>query len=161
MMKIYKKYSLNNVVLIAWVPNKIKLVSWADSSHYITERLSLLKDNAVQGLLLVFILLSLFLNIKLAFWVAMGIPISVAGALAVMGSDWVGYSLNDITTFGLIIALGILVDDAVVVGESVFEERSKIKDPIKNNTNVKMIVQSSSQVDHPRSNAHHSQTIRM
>jgi len=117
------------------LPNKIKLVSWADSSHYITERLSLLKDNAVQGLLLVFILLSLFLNIKLAFWVAMGIPISVAGALAVMGSDWVGYSLNDITTFGLIIALGILVDDAVVVGESVFEERSKIKDPIKGTEN--------------------------
>jgi multidrug efflux pump subunit AcrB len=117
------------------LPNEIKLVSWADSSHYITERLSLLKDNAVQGLLLVFILLSLFLNIKLAFWVAMGIPISVAGALAVMGSDWVGYSLNDITTFGLIIALGILVDDAVVVGESVFEERSKIKDPIKGTEN--------------------------
>lgn len=113
------------------LPQGIKLVSWADTSHYITERLSLLKDNAVQGLLLVFILLSLFLNIKLAFWVAMGIPISIAGALAVMGSDWVEYSLNDITTFGLIIALGILVDDAVVVGESVFEERGKIKDPIE------------------------------
>ncbi|MFT6152770.1 MAG: multidrug efflux pump subunit AcrB [Bermanella sp.] len=117
------------------LPKGIELVSWADTSHYITERLSLLKDNAVQGLLLVFILLSLFLNIKLAFWVAMGIPISVAGALAVMGSDWVGYSLNDITTFGLIIALGILVDDAVVVGESVFEERGKIKDPIKGTEN--------------------------
>lgn len=117
------------------LPNEIKLVSWADSSHYITERLSLLKNNAVQGLLLVFILLSLFLNIKLAFWVAMGIPISVAGALTVMGSDWVGYSLNDITTFGLIIALGVLVDDAVVVGESVFEERSKTKDPIKGTEN--------------------------
>ncbi len=113
------------------IPNEINLVSWADSSHYITERLTLLKDNAVQGLLLVFVLLALFLNIKLAFWVAMGIPISIAGALSVMGSHWVGYSLNDITTFGLIIALGILVDDAVVVGESVFEERSKMKDPIK------------------------------
>jgi multidrug efflux pump subunit AcrB len=117
------------------LPKGIELVSWADTSHYITERLSLLKDNAVQGLLLVFILLSLFLNIKLAFWVAMGIPISVSGALAVMGSDWVGYSLNDITTFGLIIALGILVDDAVVIGESVFEERGKIKDPIKGTEN--------------------------
>jgi multidrug efflux pump subunit AcrB len=123
------KYSLIQQRLT--LPQGIKLVSWADTSHYITERLSLLKDNAVQGLLLVFILLSLFLNIKLAFWVAMGIPISVAGALAVMGSNWVGYSLNDITTFGLIIALGILVDDAVVVGESVFEERKKIKDPIE------------------------------
>ncbi|AWX99865.1 multidrug transporter [Marinomonas primoryensis] len=117
------------------LPNEIKLVSWADSSHYITERLDLLKDNAVQGLLLVFILLALFLNIKLAFWVAVGIPISVAGALAVMGSNWVGYSLNDITTFGLIIALGILVDDAIVVGESVFEERKKIKNPIKGTEN--------------------------
>ncbi len=112
------------------LPSNVNLVSWADSSHYISERLTLLKDNAVQGLLLVFLLLSLFLNIKLAFWVAMGIPISIAGALAVMGSNWVGYSLNDITTFGLIIALGILVDDAVVVGESVFEERSKNPDPI-------------------------------
>jgi multidrug efflux pump subunit AcrB len=117
------------------LPKEIELVSWGDTSHYITERLSLLKDNAVQGLLLVFVLLSLFLNIKLAFWVAMGIPISVAGALAVMGSDWVGYSLNDITTFGLIIALGILVDDAVVVGESVFEERGKTKDSIKGTEN--------------------------
>ncbi len=113
------------------LPKGVNLVSWADSSYYISERLSLLKDNAVQGLLLVFILLSLFLNIKLAFWVAMGIPISIAGALAVMGSNWVGYSLNDITTFGLIIALGILVDDAVIVGESVFEERSKTSDAIK------------------------------
>ena len=113
------------------LPAGIELVAWADSSHYISERLTLLKDNAVQGLLLVFVLLALFLNIKLAFWVAMGIPISIAGALALMGSDWVGYSLNDITTFGLIIALGILVDDAVVVGESVFEERTKIEDPEK------------------------------
>ncbi len=113
------------------LPAGVEIVSWADSSLYISERLSLLKDNAVQGLLLVFVLLALFLNIKLAFWVAMGIPVAIAGALAVMGSDWVAFSLNDITTFGLIIALGILVDDAVVVGESVFEERAKNSDPVK------------------------------
>ncbi len=113
------------------LPAGIELVSWADSSHYISERLSLLKDNALQGLLLVFVLLAVFLNIKLAFWVAMGIPVSIAGALALMGSDWIGYSLNDITTFGLIIALGILVDDAVVVGESVFEERTHTQDAEK------------------------------
>ncbi|MFC3150600.1 efflux RND transporter permease subunit [Litoribrevibacter euphylliae] len=117
------------------LPDGVFIDSWADSSGYISERLTLLKDNAIQGLLLVFVLLALFLNIKLAFWVAMGIPISIAGALAVMGSDWVGFSLNDITTFGLIIALGILVDDAVVVGESVFETRtnhhkSNDRDPI-------------------------------
>ena len=113
------------------LPPDVSLVSWADSSHYITDRLELLKNNAIQGLMLVFVLLAIFLNLKLAFWVAMGIPISIAGALAVMGSDLVGYSLNDITTFGLIIALGILVDDAVVVGESIFTARKEIHDPIK------------------------------
>lgn len=111
------------------MPPEVTLSIWADSSQYISERLNLLNRNALQGLLLVFILLALFLNLKLAFWVAMGIPISVFGALAVMGSKWVDYSLNDITTFGLIIALGILVDDAVVVGESVYAERRLDKDP--------------------------------
>lgn len=109
------------------LPPEVTLSVWADSSHYIAERLKLLKNNALQGLVLVFVLLALFLNFKLAFWVALGIPISVAGAMAVMGSRWVDYSLNDITTFGLIIALGILVDDAVVVGESIFQERRKYK----------------------------------
>ncbi len=113
------------------VPPEVKLTVWADSSHYISDRLDLLKNNALQGLLLVFILLALFLNLKLAFWVAMGIPISIAGAMAVMGSQWVDYSLNDITTFGFIIALGILVDDAVVVGESVFEERKHYRDVVE------------------------------
>ena len=113
------------------LPPELKLSVWADWSHYITERLNLLKNSALQGLVLVFALLALFLNLKLAFWVAMGIPISVTGALAVMGSKWMDYSVNDITTFGLIIALGILVDDAVIVGESVFTERRHCHDPIK------------------------------
>ncbi|MCK5923182.1 MAG: efflux RND transporter permease subunit, partial [Methylococcales bacterium] len=112
------------------LPDTIKLSVWADSSGYISERLKLLQGNALQGLLLVFVLLALFLNLRLAFWVAMGIPVSVAGALAVMGSSWMDYSLNDITTFGLILALGILVDDAVVVGESVFEARARNPDPL-------------------------------
>jgi len=109
----------------------VKLTIWGDSSEYIQERLDLLKDNAISGLIIVTILLSLFLNVKLAFWVAMGIPISIAGTVAVMGTTWIDYSLNDITTLGMIIALGILVDDAVIVGESVFEERKRISDPKK------------------------------
>ena len=112
------------------LPQEVKLSVWADSSDYIADRLNLLKTNAFQGLILVFALLALFLDLKLAFWVAMGVPVSVAGALAVMGSRWVDYSLNDITTFGLIIALGILVDDAVVIGESVFAERRENIDPV-------------------------------
>jgi multidrug efflux pump subunit AcrB len=112
------------------LPSRVQATVWGDSASYISDRLSLLSSNGVQGLLLVLLILSVFLNVRLAFWVAMGIPISVMGALAVAGSKWVDYSLNDVTTFGLIIALGILVDDAVVVGESVYEERLKTKDPI-------------------------------
>ena len=107
------------------LPPQVQAEVWGDSAGYIADRLALLRTNGVQGLLLVTLMLSVFLNVRLAFWVAMGIPISVMGALAVAGSKWVDYSLNDVTTFGLIIALGILVDDAVVVGESVFEERRK------------------------------------
>lgn len=112
------------------LPDQVEVTIWGEASTYISERLSLLTANGVQGLLLVALLLALFLDLRLAFWVAMGIPISVMGALAVAGTKWVDYSLNDVTTFGLIIALGILVDDAVVVGESVFEERQRQPNPI-------------------------------
>ena len=112
------------------LPPNANITIWGDSSNYIAERLKLLSSNGVQGLLLVLLILSIFLDVRLAFWVAMGIPVALMGALAVAGSKWVDYSLNDVTTFGLIIVLGILVDDAVVVGESVFEERQRIPDPI-------------------------------
>jgi multidrug efflux pump subunit AcrB len=113
------------------LPTNVSIAVWGDSAGYISDRLALLRSNGVQGLILVMLMLSIFLNVRLAFWVAMGIPISVMGALAVAGTRWVDYSLNDVTTFGLIIALGILVDDAVVVGESVYEERRNGGDPIK------------------------------
>lgn len=113
------------------LPQGVEIDIWADQSVYISDRLSLLKSNAVQGLALVFILLALFLNIKLAFWVALGVVISIAGTLAMMGWGRLDYSLNDVTTFGMIITLGILVDDAVIVGESVFSQRGKIKDRIQ------------------------------
>ncbi len=109
--------------LLKTFPNNVHIDVWTDQSHYIQDRLQLLQTNALYGLLIVFILLALFLNARVAFWVAVGIPISLAGTLAVMGMNQVGYSLNDITTFGFILVLGILVDDAVVVGESVHYER--------------------------------------
>ncbi len=113
------------------LPANVEITVWGDSSGYISDRLEMLGNNGLQGLVLVIIVLSLFLNVRLAFWVAMGIPISIMGALAVAGSKFVDYSLNDVTTFGLIIVLGILVDDAVVIGESVYEERRTSRDPIK------------------------------
>ena len=113
------------------LPQEMKIDIWGETSIYMKARLSLLATNAWQGLLIVFVLLALFLNFRLAFWVAMGIPISLAGTLVLMGDRFLGYSLNDITTFGMIVVLGILVDDAIVVGESVFETRGKVKDPIE------------------------------
>nr|WP_319393942.1 efflux RND transporter permease subunit [uncultured Desulfobacter sp.] len=112
------------------LPKGIKIDIWAEQATYMKDRLKLLASNAWQGLLIVFVLLALFLNVKLAVWVAMGIPISLAGALSLMGERFLNYSLNDITTFGMIIVLGILVDDAIVVGESVFDARRQNPDPV-------------------------------
>jgi multidrug efflux pump subunit AcrB len=79
--------------------------------------------NAFQGLLLVFLVLSLFLRPSLAIWVAIGLPISFMGAFATMGL--VGASINLVSLFAFIVVLGILVDDAIVVGESVYTLGSK------------------------------------
>lgn len=113
------------------LPAGIELDIWGEYALYMKDRLALLTTNAWQGLLMVFILLALFLQFRLAFWVAMGIPISIAGTLMLMGDHFLGYSLNDITTFGMIVVLGILVDDAIVVGESVFDSRHTLADPIE------------------------------
>ncbi len=117
------------------LPEGIGVDIWGEYSVYMKDRLQLLATNAWQGLLIVFGLLAVFLNFRLAFWVAMGIPISVAGTLIVMGDRFLGHSLNDITTFGMIVVLGILVDDAIVVGESVFDARRKEGDAIKGTIN--------------------------
>lgn len=107
------------------LPEGMALDSWGDMSVYIEARLALLRSSAAQGLLLVFGVLALFLDLRLAFWVAAGIPIALGGAMLVLGPLGLDQSLNDITTFGLLIVLGILVDDAVVVGESVFEAKRR------------------------------------
>jgi len=107
------------------LPQNMHLDVMADMSPYIEEQLDLLSTNAWQGLLIVLFLLALFLEARLAFWVALGIPVSVAGAVALMGLPSLDYSINDITLFGMILVLGILVDDAVVVGESIHQARQQ------------------------------------
>lgn len=84
-------------------------------SEQITQRIELLLKNGFQGLVLVVVLLFLFLNARTAFWVAMGIPTAMAAALSVMYLG--GMTLNMISIFALILTLGIVVDDAIVVGE--------------------------------------------
>lgn len=105
------------------LPEQIQIAFWNDSSHYINERLGLLLDNSLMGIILVMLMLSLLLNVRVAFWVGAGLPVIFAGAMLLLGPYFANLSLNEITTFGFIIALGIVVDDAVVVGESIYAER--------------------------------------
>lgn len=110
-----------------WLPEGVELTSWYDESLIIRDRLSLMSKNALSGITLVLIMLALFLNLRVAAWVALGIPISFAGAFLVMGPSFLNYSLNELTTFGFIVVLGIVVDDAIVIGESIYSEKEKLK----------------------------------
>ncbi|MEA3408983.1 MAG: efflux RND transporter permease subunit, partial [Candidatus Eisenbacteria bacterium] len=92
------------------------------SANY-EQRLRLLLKNAFLGLVLVLIVLGLFLNMRLAFWVTMGIPVSFLGGLLLMPA--IGVTINMITMFAFIIALGIVVDDAIVAGENIYEYRRR------------------------------------
>ncbi|WP_245555018.1 efflux RND transporter permease subunit [Geopsychrobacter electrodiphilus] len=108
------------------LPASVKLATWNDTSEVFQSRMSLLQKNALYGLTLVFIILGLFLEIRLALWVMLGIPISFFGTLFLM--PFLGVSINMISLFAFILALGILVDDAIVVGENIYEHRQSGKD---------------------------------
>ena len=122
------------------LPANVTLGTWYDRSEAINQRLELMVTNAITGVLLVFILLAIFLNVTVAFWVAMGLPFIFFGTLFFMGTENIGLTLNMFTTFGFIMALGIVVDDAVVVGESVYTVRSKEGDIIGNTIKGTMLV---------------------
>ena len=98
---------------------------WGDSSVNVNDRLQLLIKNGLQGLILVFLVLALFLEIRLAFWVSLGIPISVLGACAVLWQ--LDQTLNMLSMFSFLIALGIVVDDAIVIGENIYAHREQGK----------------------------------
>ena len=103
------------------LPPSVKLGIWNDTSELLKSRMDLLIKNALIGLVLVFLILGLFLEIRLALWVMLGIPISFLGAMFLMPS--MDVSINMISLFAFIMALGIVVDDAIVVGENVFDHR--------------------------------------
>ncbi len=107
----------------ASLPNNVSVESWNDGSALIKDRLTLLIKNALSGIALVFVVLALFLNLRVAVWVVAGLPFIFCGTLFFMSEQFTGMSINEMTTFGFILALGIVVDDAVVVGESVYSER--------------------------------------
>ncbi|MCC9609749.1 efflux RND transporter permease subunit [Blastopirellula sp. JC732] len=103
------------------IPEGYSLVTWGDQSEEVRDRLNTLTSNGWQGLILVLVILALFMNTRLAFWVSMGIPISMLGACAIL--LYFGQTLNMLTMFSFLMALGIVVDDAIVIGENIYAHR--------------------------------------
>lgn len=106
-------------------PAHISADTWGDSSFYLADRLNMMLENMFFGALLVFLVLSLFLKIKLAFWVIVGLPVCFLGTLLVMPLDMIGVSINMLSLFAFILVLGIVVDDAIIMGESAYSEIDK------------------------------------
>lgn len=114
----------------ALLPQGVQIEAWNDGGTLIRDRLALLVKNALSGIALVFIVLALFLNLRVAFWVTAGLPFIFCGTLFFMTDNFTGMTINEMTTFGFILALGIVVDDAVVVGESIYSTRKEHGDSI-------------------------------
>ncbi len=110
-------------------PEGVKLSTWDDDSVSLRGRISTLFWNLLQGSLLVFLLLGIFLRLSLAFWVVVGIPISFAGGLILMPS--MGVTANVMSLFGFIIVLGIVVDDAIVTSEHIYSKLKTGMDPLE------------------------------
>ncbi|MRJ42721.1 MULTISPECIES: efflux RND transporter permease subunit [Idiomarina] len=104
------------------LPPDVNIAHWGDASYYLQDRLDLMIGNMISGGFLVFIMLSLFLQLHLAFWVMIGIPLCFLGTIALMPLPMFDISINMISLFGFILVLGIVVDDAIVIGESAYSE---------------------------------------
>ncbi|MEM1442822.1 MAG: efflux RND transporter permease subunit, partial [Verrucomicrobiota bacterium] len=120
-----KKYVYE--VAPATMPQGVALEIWKDDSLYLSGRLALLAKNGIFGLILVALVLTLFLRPSLALLVSIGIPVSFAGAIALM--PYTGISINMISLFAFILVLGIVVDDAIVVGENVYSRMRRGEHP--------------------------------
>ena len=110
------------------LPDGVRMATWRDESVILRGRIDLLFSNALQGLVLVFVILALFLELRVAIWVAIGIPVSFLGAVALM--PVFGVSINMISLFAFLLVLGIVVDDAIVVGENVVLHRKAGRSPL-------------------------------
>ncbi|MFQ5655555.1 MAG: efflux RND transporter permease subunit, partial [Planctomycetota bacterium] len=107
----------------ARLPEGIEIGTWQDFSIYLQDRLDLLKRNAFFGLALVIGVLALFLRLRLALWISVGIVVSFLGTLWLM--PILGVSMNMISAFAFIVVLGIVVDDAIVVGENIYRRQQQ------------------------------------
>ena len=113
----------------ASLPQEISLDIWIDTSEELKERMNVLLKNAGGGLILVLIILTLFLKFKIAMWVAIGIPVALLGTLAFL--PLFDMTISTMTVMAFILVLGIVVDDAIVVGERIYGHEQLGKDPLK------------------------------
>ena len=113
----------------ARMPAGITLTTWQDEAQILDDRLSLMLRNGATGFVLVFVVLALFLDLRLAMWTSLGIPISFFGALWLMPGLEV--SINEISLFAFILVLGIVVDDAIVVGENIHSHQERHGDGLR------------------------------
>lgn len=109
--------------IAAELPEGVSLTLARDTSDIYRDRLDLLLKNAWMGLALVLVMMALFLEARLAFWVTLGIPTAFLGAMLFL--PWIGVSLNMMSMFAFIIALGIVVDDAIMIGENIYSYREQ------------------------------------
>ena len=111
------------------IPPETHLKILYDNTDMLQARINLLLKNGIIGLMIVFLLLWMFLNVRLSFWGGMGIPVSISGALAIMWA--IGGTINMVSLFGFIMVLGIVVDDAIIVGEAIYFHRKAGKSPLQ------------------------------
>jgi len=109
--------------------DNVELNIASDRSITLVQRTKLLTNNAIIGMLLVLFFLALFLNVRLAFWVAAGLPIAFFGMFIFAAQ--LGVTINVLSLFGMIIVIGILVDDGIVIGENIFQHYERGKSPIR------------------------------
>jgi multidrug efflux pump subunit AcrB len=103
----------------ATLPEGVELDYWADTTYYLDSRLNMMLKNLLMGVLLVFFILAFFMELKIAFWVMLGLPLCFLGAFILLPFEPANVSINMISLFGFILVLGIVVDDAIIIGESV------------------------------------------
>jgi multidrug efflux pump subunit AcrB len=112
-----------------WLPPGIEIDFWRDQSRVVQARLNTLLKSALQGGILILVLLTLFLRPAVAFWVVVGIPVAFMAGIALM--PVLGVTINLISLFAFILVLGIVVDDAIVTGENIFTRLQQGEDPLQ------------------------------
>ena len=108
---------------VATVPAEVSLTVWQNEAQILNGRLALMARSGIAGFTLVFLMLALFFELRLAFWISLGIPIAFLGALMLIPS--LDVTINVVSTFAFILVLGIVVDDAIIIGENIFRHQER------------------------------------